>query len=313
MLWPPEADAWLYVEGSSSRVCDIDRWNDDDWPRYRASVGYRLECELGPGDVLFIPALWFHNVTSIGFSVALNVFWRSHPEVHALYDAKDLYGNRDPPPATRALAHVDAAAAELAALPSPFREFYVRRAIRALEAAVRPSQPLTAVHLPINGCDGVAAAAAIEPTGSAASDGAGGPRVRLASGSTMPLLGLGTWELGHGEAAIAAVRAALAVGVRHIDCASIYRNETAVGDALHAALCAGTVTRAELFVTSKLWHTDHGRVRASTLSAHHTPATFGTGRRLTDHEWARRLQPAGHLQLCISHALLTVCSLFAGT
>ena len=59
---------------------------------------------LEPGDVLYIPALWFHNVTSIGFSVALNVFWRSHHHEHAqqggsatidpnLYDRKDLYGN----------------------------------------------------------------------------------------------------------------------------------------------------------------------------------------------------------------------------
>ena len=31
-----------------------------------SQVPHRLEAELGPGDVLFIPALWFHNVTSTG-------------------------------------------------------------------------------------------------------------------------------------------------------------------------------------------------------------------------------------------------------
>ena len=33
-----------------------------------------------PGDVLFIPALWFHNVVSLDFSVAVNAFWRPLPK-----------------------------------------------------------------------------------------------------------------------------------------------------------------------------------------------------------------------------------------
>ena len=128
-----------YVEGSSSRVADIDSWNDDEFPRFRRAVPRRLETELTPGDVLFIPALWFHNVTSIGFSVALNVFWRSHHAHgggrHAasdLYSPKDLYGNKDPPAAELALSHAAAAEAELRKLPEPFRSFYARRAARML-------------------------------------------------------------------------------------------------------------------------------------------------------------------------------------
>ena len=65
-----ECDADLYVEGSSSRVANIDDWNDA-FPRYRRTVAHRRG---DPGDVLYIPALWFHNVTSVGFSVAVNVF-----------------------------------------------------------------------------------------------------------------------------------------------------------------------------------------------------------------------------------------------
>ena len=135
VLWPPECDADLYVEGSSSRVANIDDWNDDAFPRYRRTVAHRREAMLEEGDVLYIPALWFHNVTSIGFSVAVNVFWKSHAAA-GLHDAKDLYGNRDPPAASKALDHAAAAAAQLAALPEPFRSFYARRAARELlEAA----------------------------------------------------------------------------------------------------------------------------------------------------------------------------------
>ena len=35
---------------------------------------------LWQGDVLFIPALWFHNVLAKDFSVAVNVFWRNLPQ-----------------------------------------------------------------------------------------------------------------------------------------------------------------------------------------------------------------------------------------
>jgi hypothetical protein len=56
------------------------------------------------GDVLFIPSLWFHNVVSLDFSVAVNVFWRSLPK--EMYDPKDTYGNKDPLPVNRAHAHI---------------------------------------------------------------------------------------------------------------------------------------------------------------------------------------------------------------
>lgn len=95
VLWPPSEDGHLYVEGSSSRVGNVERFNDDEFPLFRRSLPSRTEAELGPGDVLYLPALWFHNVTSIGFSVAVNVFWRSHhsdgaADVAKLYDKKVL-------------------------------------------------------------------------------------------------------------------------------------------------------------------------------------------------------------------------------
>jgi diketogulonate reductase-like aldo/keto reductase len=54
-----------------------------------------------------------------------------------------------------------------------------------------------------------------------------------------------------------ATRAALEAGFRHLDCAERYRNEAAVGDAIHEAFKAGTLQREDLFVTTKLWNTNH--------------------------------------------------------
>ncbi|RWS22229.1 aldose reductase-like protein [Leptotrombidium deliense] len=50
-------------------------------------------------------------------------------------------------------------------------------------------------------------------------------------------------------------------GYRHIDCALIYGNEKEVGKAINDVIDEGIVTRDELFVTSKLWHTFHSRQR----------------------------------------------------
>ncbi len=54
-----------------------------------------------------------------------------------------------------------------------------------------------------------------------------------------------------------ATKAALEAGFRHLDCAERYRNEEAVGDALQEAFEAGKLRRQDLFVTTKLWNTNH--------------------------------------------------------
>src|SRR3954467_15399690 len=54
-----------------------------------------------------------------------------------------------------------------------------------------------------------------------------------------------------------ATGAALEAGFRHLDCAERYRNEAVVGDAIQAAVSAGTLQRKDLFVTTKLWNTNH--------------------------------------------------------
>ena len=76
------------------------------------------------------------------------------------------------------------------------------------------------------------------------------PLVR-ANGAAIPAIGLGTWDL-RGEACATAVRWALQAGYRHIDTASMYDNEEAVGEGLRA----GGVPRHEVFVTTKVWPDD---------------------------------------------------------
>jgi len=84
----------------------------------------------------------------------------------------------------------------------------------------------------------------------------------LAHGSeAIPAVGFGTL-IPDPLATKQATKAALQVGFRHLDCAERYRNEEAVGDAMREAFKAGTLRRKDLFVTTKLWNTNHrpGRV-----------------------------------------------------
>ena len=72
--------------------------------------------------------------------------------------------------------------------------------------------------------------------------------VRLTNGVEIPVLGLGVWQIAKRETA-QAVQWALEAGYRHIDTATIYRNEEAVGDGLRAS----GLPREEVFVTTKFF------------------------------------------------------------
>jgi 2,5-diketo-D-gluconate reductase A len=80
--------------------------------------------------------------------------------------------------------------------------------------------------------------------------------VSLAGGVAMPLVGLGTWQLS-GNSGYRAVRQALDLGYRHIDTATMYRNEAEVGRAVRDS----GLDRSELFITTKLQASAAGRER----------------------------------------------------
>jgi alcohol dehydrogenase (NADP+) len=97
--------------------------------------------------------------------------------------------------------------------------------------------------------------------------------LQFKNGDRMPALGLGTWKSAPGDV-YHAVKAALRIGYRHIDCAYIYGNEVEIGQALNEAFSEGVVTRKDLWITSKLWNSYHApaevpRGLEETLSALH--------------------------------------------
>jgi diketogulonate reductase-like aldo/keto reductase len=85
-----------------------------------------------------------------------------------------------------------------------------------------------------------------------------GPTIRstvpLRGGVEIPVLGLGVYQARPGMETREAVRTALAVGYRHVDTARAYGNEPDVA----AGIAASGVRREEVFITTKLWNSDHG-------------------------------------------------------
>jgi alcohol dehydrogenase (NADP+) len=117
-------------------------------------------------------------------------------------------------------------------------------------------------------------------------------RIPLSHGAGhVPALGFGTL-IPDAALTITATRDALEAGFRHFDCAERYGNEREVGRALQAGLAAGGIARGEIFVTTKVWNTNHrpervepafeaslGRLGLDYLDLYliHTPFAFQPG------------------------------------
>src|SRR5580692_1885788 len=83
------------------------------------------------------------------------------------------------------------------------------------------------------------------------------PKISLNDTEEIPQLGFGVFQVPPAETAEVLLRA-LTAGYRHIDTAAAYRNEAAVGQAIHAS----GLQRSEVFVTTKCFNDDHGYEQA---------------------------------------------------
>ena len=75
---------------------------------------------------------------------------------------------------------------------------------------------------------------------------------------SIPQIGLGVWQVPD-DVATEVCLTAFGAGYRHIDTAALYGNEEGVGRAIRAS----GLSRDELFITTKVWNTDHGRARTT--------------------------------------------------
>jgi hypothetical protein len=109
-LFPPDQTANLYVgplentiAGQPTSMVDIEAPDLDRYPRFAEAMESMVVAELEPGDALFIPAFWWHDVKASGPLNVLVNYWWGQPEVspfgalmHAVLAVRDL------PPAERA-------------------------------------------------------------------------------------------------------------------------------------------------------------------------------------------------------------------
>lgn len=132
------------------------------------------------------------------------------------------------------------------------------------------------------------------------------PTVVLNNGLAMPMLGLGVY-MTSGDQANAAAEEAIAAGYRLIDTAAAYGNEVGVGSAVRSS----GVSRAELFITTKLWIADYGydeALRAVDQSLHnlkldhidlmllHWPAPSGFDRTIAAYRALERMHEQGAIK-----------------
>lgn len=83
-------------------------------------------------------------------------------------------------------------------------------------------------------------------------------KFKLQSGKFMPLIGFGTYLITGDQLIYQVLDEALAAGYRHIDTATVYHNETSIGQALKVLLPKYNLKREDIFITSKLAPIDQG-------------------------------------------------------
>jgi hypothetical protein len=86
-LFPPDQIGNLYPGpfqptpgGQVVSMVDLRDPDFDRYPRFREALGHAQVAELEPGDALFYPAMWWHNVEALDpFNVMINYWWNLSP------------------------------------------------------------------------------------------------------------------------------------------------------------------------------------------------------------------------------------------
>ena len=86
-LIPPNQFENLYVgpidftpAGRAVSMVDLQNPDLDKYPKFAVALEHALTAELSPGDVIYIPSMWWHAVEGLDdFNVMLNFWWRENP------------------------------------------------------------------------------------------------------------------------------------------------------------------------------------------------------------------------------------------
>lgn len=145
VLFPPEDSKNLYIKGDKSNVNNLDDWTRccSQFPLLTETKPYK--CQLDPGDVIYIPSLWWHNIrtcsesgcgdTTPAYSIGFNIFWRDRQiSDKSIYAENDVYGNKNLTPFDAALANVEKAISHLNKLPDKYSQFYKLRLLERIKA-----------------------------------------------------------------------------------------------------------------------------------------------------------------------------------
>lgn len=106
-LFPPSQLKNMYVgplehtpAGQPISLVDIDDPDLTKFPKFEEAMGHGLSAVLGPGDGIFIPSLWWHQVESFGkLNILVNYWWRDVPSfmgnpmdalMHSILSIRDL-------------------------------------------------------------------------------------------------------------------------------------------------------------------------------------------------------------------------------
>lgn len=135
ILFSPEDTEYLYIKGDKSLVNNLDSWYEclENFPLLKNTKPYR--CVLKPGESLFIPALWWHNIKTVelqdesvmneSYSIGFNIFWKDENLfTENLYADCDVYGNKNLKPVDYAFVNLDKAINQIEKLPGKYKNFY---------------------------------------------------------------------------------------------------------------------------------------------------------------------------------------------